>query len=63
MNGYIEIIPDPAKPMYGRKRIMLNNPELSRARALLQKARERGDGHAISFQNDELRVLLEVLGD
>jgi hypothetical protein len=32
---------------------------LSRAHALLQKALERGDGHVISFQNDELRALLD----
>lgn len=32
---------------------------LSRAHALLQKARERGDGHAISFQQDELMALLD----
>jgi hypothetical protein len=31
---------------------------LSRAHALLHKAAERGDGHAISFQKDELSALL-----
>jgi hypothetical protein len=32
---------------------------LSRAHALLQRASERGDGHAISFQSDELKALLD----
>jgi hypothetical protein len=32
---------------------------LSRAHALLQKAFESGNGQAISFQNDELRALLD----